>query len=293
MQVFRYMVFIWEDYEKEMEKKHRGISKTKNFLYPPVLPIVFYDGADNWTAATRLHDRIFLSDVYGKYVPDYQCVLVQLKDYSNAELMKKKDELSVLMMVDRLRNAADYMKLGEEVGNAYLSEVTMDSPEYLLDIMAQIIEVFLTKLNLPQDEVDSFRDQIKEKRMGELFAHFEGWDVQAIRKEEREKAAAEVAEAKKRATQEVTKQVTQEVTKQVTQQVTQQVTKQVTQQVTQQVTNADIEKLIKAIRKLTGSKEDAKQQVMEQYHLTKEEAGRKVEACWDLEKAETAEKIET
>jgi hypothetical protein len=76
--------------------------------------------------------------------------------------MKKKDELSVLMMVDRLRNAADYMKLGEEVGNAYLSEVTMDSPEYLLDIMAQIIEVFLTKLNLPQDEVDSFRDQIKE-----------------------------------------------------------------------------------------------------------------------------------
>jgi hypothetical protein len=162
MQVFRYMVFIWEDYEKEMEKKHKGISKTKNFLYPPVLPIVFYDGADNWTAATRLHDRIFLSDVYGKYIPDYQCVLVQLKDYSNAELMKKKDELSVLMMVDRLRNAADYMKLGEEVGNAYLSEATINSPEYLLDIMAQIIEVFLTKLNLPQDEVDSFRDQIKE-----------------------------------------------------------------------------------------------------------------------------------
>jgi hypothetical protein len=32
MQVFRYMVFIWEDYEKEMEKEHKGISKTKNFL---------------------------------------------------------------------------------------------------------------------------------------------------------------------------------------------------------------------------------------------------------------------
>ena len=29
MQVFRYMVFIWEDYEKEMEKQHKGISKTK------------------------------------------------------------------------------------------------------------------------------------------------------------------------------------------------------------------------------------------------------------------------
>jgi hypothetical protein len=31
---------------------------------------------------------------------------------------------------------------------------------------------------------------------------------------------------------------------------------------------------------------------MEQYHLIQEEAGRKVEACWDAEKAETTEKTE-
>lgn len=48
------MAFIWEDYEREQEKKHKGISKTKNFRYPPVLPILFYDGIENWTAATRL-----------------------------------------------------------------------------------------------------------------------------------------------------------------------------------------------------------------------------------------------
>ena len=41
MQVFRYMVFIWKDYKKEMEKQQPGISKTKNFRYPPLLPIVF------------------------------------------------------------------------------------------------------------------------------------------------------------------------------------------------------------------------------------------------------------
>ena len=42
MQILRYMVFIWEDYEREMEKKHEGISKTKGFRYPPILPIIFY-----------------------------------------------------------------------------------------------------------------------------------------------------------------------------------------------------------------------------------------------------------
>ena len=79
MQIFRYMAFIWEDYEKEMEKKQSGISKTKGFNYPPVLPIVFYDGPDNWTAATKLHDRILFSDILGEYIPDYQCALMQVK----------------------------------------------------------------------------------------------------------------------------------------------------------------------------------------------------------------------
>lgn len=183
MQVFRYITFIWEDYEKEQEKMHAGISKTKGFRYPPVLPIVFYDGTDRWTAATSLHERILFSNVLGKYIPDYQCVLIQLRDYSNAELMEKKDELSILMMIDRLKNAADYAKLKDEADEFFLKEVTEDSPEYLLKLMAQVIEVFLVKMNVPREEVELFTDQIKERKVGELFKHFEGWDIQAVRRE--------------------------------------------------------------------------------------------------------------
>lgn len=92
MQIFRYMAFIWEDYEKEMEKKQTGISRTKDFRYPPILPIVFYDGENDWTAAISLHERVFLSDALGNYIPDYRCMLTQLKDYSNAELMEKREK---------------------------------------------------------------------------------------------------------------------------------------------------------------------------------------------------------
>ena len=185
MQVFRYMVFIWEDYEKEMEKKHPGISKTKGFKYPPILPIVFYDGVDKWTAATRLHDRVFLSDILGKYIPDYQCILVQLKNYSNGELKKKKDELSIIMLIDKLRSATEFAGISKEVNAKYLSDATLGTPEYLLGIMVQIVEVFLSRLNVPVDEVESFTGQIKERGMGELFKHFQGYDVQAVRKQVR------------------------------------------------------------------------------------------------------------
>lgn len=188
------MVFIWEDYEKEREKEQKGISKTKDFKYPPILPVVYYDGTENWTAVTRLHDRVLLSNLLGEYIPDYRCILVQLKDYSNVELMEKKDELSIIMMINKLKKATDFIGISEKVSSEYLKEVTAKSPEYLLDIIAQIIEILLARLNVPQNEVETFTEQIKERKMGELFAHFEGYDVQATRKEEREKTQKEERE---------------------------------------------------------------------------------------------------
>ena len=88
MQIFRYMVFIWEDYEKEQNRKHQDISKTKDFKYPPILPVVYYEGTGSWTAATRLHDRVYLSDVLGEYIPDYRCIMVQLNEYTNQNLQR-------------------------------------------------------------------------------------------------------------------------------------------------------------------------------------------------------------
>ena len=228
MQVFRYMVFIWEDYEKEMEKQHKGISKTIDFKYSPILPIVFYDGVDNWTTSNRLHDRILFSDVFSQYIPDYQCMLIKLSDYTNAELMEKKDELSVIMMVDRLRNAMDYKNLIQEVSSDYLHDVTAQSPEYLLEIMAQIVEVFLAKLNIPLEEVDTFTSRIKERNMGELFAHFEGWDVQAIRKESREQALVEARKQVESEMEEARKEFWEEMQREIDN-----ARKEVTQQVTQ------------------------------------------------------------
>ncbi|MCM1241955.1 MAG: Rpn family recombination-promoting nuclease/putative transposase, partial [Roseburia sp.] len=248
MQVFRYMAFIWEDYEKEMEQKHAGISKTVGFRYPPILPVLFYDGTDNWTAAVRLHDRVLLSDVLGEYIPDYRCMLIRLGDYSNAELMKKKNELSVVMLIDRLKNSTDFSEMKQEVNPAYLNEVMADTPEYLLGIIAQITEILLKKLNVPQEEAEAFAERIKERKMGELLANFEGWDVQALRREVRE--AKEAAEkARKEAWEEAGRKVREE----------------------------DIGKLLSVLKSLNTSRTVAKQQLMKEYELSEEDADKKLE----------------
>lgn len=90
--------------------------------------------------------------------------------------------------------------------------------------------------------------------MGELFAHFEGWDVQAIRKEAREEARKEVAR---------------------------QVKQQVTEEVTQQVTESDIQKLLAVLRKLGCPRETAIEQLMEQYQMAQGIAVKKVDDFWE------------
>lgn len=176
------------------------------------------------------------------YILDFDCILVQLKDFSNAELMKRKNELSIVMLIEKLQSADDFKTLEQEVDSAYMQEAVEHSPEYLLDIMSQIVEVLLAKLNIPQEEIDGFTGQIKERNMAELFANFKAYDVQATRAEAR-------AEGKK---------VGQE-----------------------QEREAGIEKLIKAAMELGASKERTCQQLMKQYELTESEAAKKVEQYWN------------
>lgn len=87
------MVYIWEDYEKEMERQHRGISKTKGFRYPPVLPVVYYEGKEKWSASGNLKDRILFQKAFEPFTPGFFYKLIQLNSYSIEELMDKKDEL--------------------------------------------------------------------------------------------------------------------------------------------------------------------------------------------------------
>lgn len=140
--IMRYIVMVLTDYETEQEKLNPGITKTKDFKYPPILPIVYYEGSQKWNAVRNFKDRTYLSDALGKYIPDFEYLVVPLSDYSNAELIEKKDELSLIMLVNKL----------------------------------------LYRLNVPRKEVENFTDQIERREFAMLFDSFEAYDVQETRR---------------------------------------------------------------------------------------------------------------
>ena len=188
--ILRYIVQILTDYAQEMEKKQPGITKTKGFRYPPVIPIVFYDGPGNWTAEMNFSDRVFMKDVLGEYIPDFHYIVVPLSRYSDQELVEKGDELSLIMLVDKLRNSADLRNL-KEIPEEYFENISRNSPESVLKLIGKIISVLLLKLNVPREEVAGFTDQIERREFTMLFENFEAYDVQETRRISRSEGKAE------------------------------------------------------------------------------------------------------
>lgn len=186
--LLRYMVMILTDYESEQEKLHPGITKTKDFKYPPILPIVYYEGTKKWTAVRNFRDRVYLSDVLKPYIPDFEYLVVPLSSYTDEELIEKQDELSLIMLVNKLKNSADFKRL-KEIPEEYFENLSQNTPEYLLKLIGKIIAVFLYRLNVPRKEVEEFTDSIERREFAMLFDSFEAYDVQETRRVSREEGA--------------------------------------------------------------------------------------------------------
>ncbi len=183
MQMLHYMSYIWEEYEKTMEAKKKGITKQKDFRYPPILPIVYYEDTDTWTSPERLHARIYLSELLKDYIPDYGYFLFRLQDCKDSDLISRKDEISLIMLINKFRNFSDFNNL--QFPDNYLEDIAGKTTGDVLIVLAKLIESYLRNINLPDDEIYELTDKIKEGDMNRLFEHFEGYDIQKVRSDSR------------------------------------------------------------------------------------------------------------
>jgi len=196
-----YIALILDQYEKDINKATSQesdmdgrITYTKHFKYPPILPIIFYDGQGEWTAETNFINRTEMSDIFAKYIPKFEYELVSLKDYSFTDLSNFGDVLSLFMMIDKLKTAEAFEELGK-LPNVYVERLKqMNVPPHLKELLVKVITVLLRKINVTQDEIDDLVERIDERGVSEMLA-IENYDVQETRRQARAEADAQRAEA--------------------------------------------------------------------------------------------------
>ena len=168
---------------------NKDIARTKGFKYPPILPIVYYEDSGRWTADMDFAERIMLNDVFEPFIPQFTYKLIQLNSYTKSELIGKQDELSLVMLINKLQDASEFKDL--DLPEDYLRDLSANTPDEVLEIISKVITVMLRKLNLEENEILDFTDQVRERKMGELFENFRGYDVPAVRREAKAEGKAE------------------------------------------------------------------------------------------------------
>ena len=73
-----------------------------------------------------------------------------------------------------------------ELPDEYLENLTQNSTDETMDIVARVVETILRHIHISEEEIAGFMGQVKEWKMGELFEHFKDFDLPAARKAAKE-----------------------------------------------------------------------------------------------------------
>ena len=190
--MLQYLTLVLSDYEKEVNKGDKNASFAKDFKFPPVLPIVFYDGDSEWTAEMNFIKKTELSDIFEKYIPKFEYELVNLNEYSEQDIASFGDTLSLILLIDKFRPDGG-MRVLERLPTDYFERLKRNIPPHLYKLLADVIIVLLKRIKVPDDEICEVTDQIYERRIQEMFPFFENYDVQETRRIAREEERADVA----------------------------------------------------------------------------------------------------
>ena len=194
-QLLKCMVGVWTLYRNEQDKEHPNISGTKSFRYPLIIPIVYYEGSRDWTADMQWKDRVELSNMFGEYVPDFTYRVMNLHNYSPEELLSREEELSLVMMFNRVQTAEDLdIRKWPKEQHDTAQRILQKALEAVLKLIAQMVHHFGLKLHVPEDELERCVKNVEERDMGELWANMEKMDIQAERRNTAE-ARAQLAAA--------------------------------------------------------------------------------------------------
>ncbi|MCI8801278.1 MAG: Rpn family recombination-promoting nuclease/putative transposase [Lachnospiraceae bacterium] len=196
MQLLRYMMCIWTAYKKELEAKHEGITRRKEFRYPVIIPIVYFEGEAKWTAARNFRERISRESQFRKWIPDFRYELVNVCAYSNEELLSREDEMSLIMLINKIQNDVDLEQFLRLPGDR-LNRILKNSPEHVVDVMVSVMESLCFKIDVSAEERMACVQKVRERKMGYLWENMEKFSIQEERRKTEKQRQKTEAERKK------------------------------------------------------------------------------------------------
>ena len=152
LQLASYMVRIW--------KRHAGTSAARLRALPPIVPVVVYHGAANWTAPASLRDMIDADDPELDFLPGSGYILRNLRAMDIAALSRNAELRAGFMALSR-RALATLIKIALSLPEG--DDLKRQLFEYILHVYKEDLDELLSMLrNEGQTELEAIVGTIAE-----------------------------------------------------------------------------------------------------------------------------------
>ena len=100
--IFRILLYIVSALQRIFLTTDEKTRKRKDFRLPAIIPIVFYNGSDKWTAVTELKEYQLHSRSFGDHVLNLKYYLVDLSQISETFILNSNTLLDNIMYCDKV-----------------------------------------------------------------------------------------------------------------------------------------------------------------------------------------------
>jgi len=98
--LLKYMVALLDDI---FQNTPDGIRTQKGFRIPAVVPVIFYNGDDNWTQVRKFREYTKNAEIFGDCIIDFRYLLFDLKRTDNSALSSPEQLLDAVFSFDKER----------------------------------------------------------------------------------------------------------------------------------------------------------------------------------------------
>jgi len=122
-----YLVAVWLDYFKNTDKDER---KRKEYRLPPIIPMVLHNGARSWTAEKEFKKYVDQSDMFGKYIVNFEYVLVSVKELKQDFIAGSNTLIDNILWSDKMRKKEEWLDNLMELSRRIKQMSTEDQNEW-------------------------------------------------------------------------------------------------------------------------------------------------------------------
>lgn len=180
IRLLMYMTEIWRD---ELSNTDENLKKKKEYRLPAIIPIVLYNGKNNWTAVRNFKEILSGYELFEDNVVDFKYLLFDVNRMDKNELIDIANVISSVFLLDQKVEIEELVKRLKLVGNLIKNKASKEQEKVFKGWILNILKKRLEDEN--KEDIAKVLIQISEKEGDDMVSNLGDTIIRGLEERER------------------------------------------------------------------------------------------------------------